>query len=67
MSFHRLGNDAAARSELGQAISLGQSGFNTGFDKWNWREWAIYHLLFREAEAMMPPVLVPTSSSATAQ
>ena len=67
MSFHRLGNDAAARSELGQASSLVQGGFNIGFDQWNWREWATYHLMFREAEAMMPQASVSASSSATAR
>lgn len=67
MAFQKLGNDAAARSELGQAMNLVQGGFNIGFDKWRWREWACYQLLFRETEAMMPPMPVPTSSSTPAR
>lgn len=65
MSFHKMGDNTAANSELDQAISLVEGGLNTGFDKWNWREWAIFHLLFREAVAMMPTASVPASSGAT--
>jgi hypothetical protein len=52
MSFYKMGNEAAARAELGRARSLVQSGLNIGFDKWYWREWLFVRLLLQEADGL---------------
>jgi tetratricopeptide (TPR) repeat protein len=54
MSFHKLGEDASARSELAKARGLVQRGLNTGFDSWNWREWVFARLLLQEADGLIP-------------
>jgi serine/threonine protein kinase/tetratricopeptide (TPR) repeat protein len=55
MSFHKLGEDAAARSELDKARALIQRGLDCGFDSWNWREWVYVRLLLQEADGLIPP------------
>ena len=59
MSFHKLGDDASARSELDGARRLVQSGLNIGFDKWNWSWWVYFRLLLQEAEGLIPPAPLP--------
>jgi tetratricopeptide (TPR) repeat protein len=59
MSFHKLGDDASARSELDGASSLVQNGLNIGFDKWNWREWVFARLLLQEADGLIPQAPPP--------
>jgi tetratricopeptide (TPR) repeat protein len=54
MSFHKLGDDASARSELDGARSVVQSGLNIGYDRWNWPEWVFVRLLLQEADGMIP-------------
>ncbi|MGO9479891.1 MAG: serine/threonine protein kinase [Limisphaerales bacterium] len=61
MSFHKLGDDATARSELAKARSLIQSGLNRGFDSWNWREWVFARLLLQEADGLIPQAPPPES------
>jgi hypothetical protein len=64
MSFHKLGDAAAARSELGQAKSPVMGGMNRGFDKWHWHEWVYARLLLQEAEGLIPQPPPPASSAA---
>ena len=64
MSFHKLGDAAAAHSELGQAKSVVMGGMNRGFDKWNWHEWVIARLLLQEAEGLIPQPPLPAASAA---
>ena len=64
MSFHKLGDDASARSELDGASSLVQNGLNIGFDRWNWREWVFARLLLQEADGLIPPAPPPATSAA---
>lgn len=59
MSFHQLGDDAAARSELQRARSLAQSGLIWDFDKWHWREWVFVRLLLREAGRLISDTPLP--------
>jgi hypothetical protein len=61
MSFHKLGNAAAARSELDEAKGPVMGGMNRDFDKWHWHEWVFARLLLEEADALLPqePVLFP--------
>ncbi|MGC1452749.1 MAG: hypothetical protein WA830_22190, partial [Candidatus Sulfotelmatobacter sp.] len=54
MSFHKLGEQASARSELDEAKSLVQSGQNVGFDSWNWSAWVAVRLLLQEADGLIP-------------
>jgi eukaryotic-like serine/threonine-protein kinase len=61
MCLHKLGNESAARSQLDDAISTGESGIDRGFDSWNWREWAFYRLLLHEAKISIH--LAPSSAS----
>jgi len=61
MSFHKLGDDAGARSELDEARVLVQRGLNKGFDSWHWREWAFARLLLQEAEGFIPQASLPES------
>ncbi|PWU11950.1 MAG: serine/threonine protein kinase [Verrucomicrobia bacterium] len=50
MCFSRLNDESAAHSELDKAKSRIQTGLETGFDSWNWREWVFVRLLLQEAE-----------------
>jgi hypothetical protein len=59
MSFHKLGDDASARSELDGARRLVQSGLNIGFDKWNWSRWVYFRVLLREADDLIPQAPPP--------
>jgi hypothetical protein len=59
MSFHKLGEDAAARSELDKASALIQRGLDCGFDSWNWREWVYVRLLLQEADGLIPQAPPP--------
>ena len=59
MSFHMLGDDATARSELDTARSFVQRGLDRNFDSWNWREWVYVRLLLREAEGLIPQAPPP--------
>jgi hypothetical protein len=54
MSFHKLGDDATARSELAKARSLAQNGLNSGVDSWRWRDWVFASLLLQEADGLIP-------------
>jgi hypothetical protein len=54
MSFHQLGDNASARSELDGAKSLVQNGLNPGFDSWNWSAWVLVRLLLEEADGLIP-------------
>jgi tetratricopeptide (TPR) repeat protein len=54
MSFHKLGDTAVARSELGQAKIPVMGGMNRGFDKWHWHEWVFARLLLQEADSLIP-------------
>jgi hypothetical protein len=62
MSFHKLGDAAAARSELGRAKSPIMGGMNRDFDKWHWREWVYARLLLQEAEGLIAQPALPASS-----
>jgi hypothetical protein len=64
MSFHKLGDAAAARSELGQAKGTVRGGMNRGFDKWHWHEWIIARLLLQEVEGLIPQPPLPAASAA---
>jgi hypothetical protein len=64
MSFHKLGDAAAAHSELGQAKSVVMGGMNRGFDKWHWHEWVFARLLLQEAEGLIPQPPLPAASAA---
>ncbi len=59
MSFHKLGDDATARSELDKVKRLVQSGLNQGTDSWNWREWVFARLLLQEADGLIPQAPPP--------
>ena len=59
MAFHKLGDDASARSELDGARSLVQNGLNIGFDKWNWHEWVFVRLLLQEADGLIQQAPLP--------
>ncbi|MGD0814850.1 MAG: serine/threonine-protein kinase [Verrucomicrobiota bacterium] len=59
MSFHKLGEDAAARSELDKARAIAQTGQNCSFDSWNWREWVFARLLLQEADGLIPQAPPP--------
>jgi hypothetical protein len=61
ISFHKLGDDATARSELGTARSFVQTGLDRNFDSWNWREWVFARLLLQEADSMIPQAPPPES------
>ena len=54
MSFHQLGDDASARTELERAKSFVQGGLICGFDRWHWREWVFVRLLLQEADGLIP-------------
>jgi tetratricopeptide (TPR) repeat protein len=64
MCFHKLGDAAAARSELGQAKSPVMGGMNRGFDKWHWHDWVFARLLLQEAEGLIPQPPLPAASAA---
>jgi hypothetical protein len=64
MSFYKLGDAAAARSELGHGRSLVMGGMNRGFDKWHWHEWVFARLLLQEAEGLIPQPPLPAASAA---
>ncbi len=59
MSFHNLGDDATARSELDTARSFVQRGLDRNFDSWNWREWVYVRLLLQEADTLIPQAPPP--------
>jgi tetratricopeptide (TPR) repeat protein len=59
MSFHKLGDDSAARLEFERATGLVEGGLNLGIDTWHWRDWVIARLLLQEAEALIPQAAVP--------
>jgi hypothetical protein len=59
MSFHKLGDDATARSELDTAGSFVQRGLDRNFDSWNWREWVFARLLLQEADGLIPQAPPP--------
>jgi uncharacterized protein HemY len=59
MSFHKLGDDAIARSELEKARNLVQHGLNQGMDSWLWRDWVFARLLLQEADSMIPQAPPP--------
>jgi tetratricopeptide (TPR) repeat protein len=59
MSFHKLGDDATAHSELSKARTLFQCGLDHGFDKWHWREWVFARLLLQEANGLIPQAPPP--------
>ena len=59
MSFHQLGDDASARSELDRAKSFVQRGLIWGFDRWNWRDWVFARLLLQEADGLIPQAPPP--------
>ena len=54
MSFHKLGDDASARSEFDGAKRLVQRGLNTGYDTWGWPGWVFARLLLQEADGLIP-------------
>jgi tetratricopeptide (TPR) repeat protein len=64
MSFHKLGEDASARSELDSARSLLQNGLNIGFDQWNWNWCVFVRLLLQEADSMIPQAPSPQPGAA---
>lgn len=59
MSFHKLGDDASAHTELGKARTLFQCGLDHGYDKWHWREWVYSRLLLQEADGLIPQAPPP--------
>jgi hypothetical protein len=59
MSFHKLGDGATARSELGTAGSFVQRGLDRNFDSWNWREWVFARLLLQEADGLIRQAPLP--------
>jgi hypothetical protein len=59
MSFHKLGDDSAARREFERATGLVEGGLNLGIDTWHWRDWVFARLLLQEAEALIPQAAVP--------
>jgi len=59
MSFHKLGDDSAARLEFERATGLVDGGLNLGIDTWHWCDWVVARLLLQEAEALIPQVVVP--------
>ncbi len=61
MSFHKLGDDATARSELDTARSFVQRGLDRNFVSWNWREWVYFRLLLQEADGLIPQAPLPES------
>jgi hypothetical protein len=64
MSFHKLGDAGAARSELGQAKIPVMGGMNRGFDKWHWHEWVFARLLLQEADRLIPQAPLAEPSAA---
>ena len=64
MSLHQLGNRSSARSELEQANTLHQNGFDYEFDIWHWRDWVFVRLLLKEANLVMQGESSPASTPA---
>ncbi len=61
MSWQKLGDQAAARQELDRARARVETGQESGFDSWNWRDWVIVRLLLAEAEDLVsqPALSIP--------
>jgi hypothetical protein len=53
MSLHRLGQEQAAYSELGQARAVIEGRFKTELDQAYWRDWVFARVLLREATALL--------------
>jgi len=66
MSYHQLGNRAAAQSELEHAKNLIDTGFNLDFDMWHWRDWVLVRSLLSEAEALIEQAPRPEPGATSA-
>jgi hypothetical protein len=55
MCDYKLGHARQAKIQIEKARSLAQTGLNTGFDAWNWREWVYFRLLLEEAPLPRDP------------
>jgi hypothetical protein len=67
MCRHKLGDDAAARTELEIASSLVQRGLDTGVDSWQWPDWVFARLLLQEADSLILQAPLPAPSAAPRQ
>ena len=59
MCRYKLGDGAAARTEIEIASSLVQRGLDPGVDSWQWPDWVFARLLLQEAGSLIPQSPLP--------